>query len=89
MKAVLQVLSTLHESFVSPILDNNKEEKDHLGREPDYQSGFPLKVIHQYLNLLDFSGLFFDDAIKFYLTGFCLPGEAQKVGINCSSEISL
>ena len=33
----------------------------------------------QYLNLLDFSGLLFDDAIKFYLSGFRLPGEAQKV----------
>ena len=52
---------------------------DYLGREPEYQDGFALKVLHQYLNLFDFTGLLFDDAIKFYLSGFRLPGEAQKV----------
>ena len=52
---------------------------EYLGREPDYQNGFPLKVLHDYLKLLDFSGLLFDEAIKFYLSGFRLPGEAQKV----------
>ncbi len=59
---------------------------DYLGREPDYQNGYPLKVLHQYLNLLDFTGLMFDDAIKFYLSGFRLPGEAQKVSFtnDCS-----
>jgi brefeldin A-inhibited guanine nucleotide-exchange protein len=29
--------------------------------------------------MLDFTGLLFDDAIKYYLSGFRLPGEAQKV----------
>lgn len=52
---------------------------DYLGREPTYQEGFSLKVLHEYVNLLDFTGLLFDDAIKYYLSGFRLPGEAQKV----------
>jgi hypothetical protein len=70
---------------VAQFLLNNKDVLDktqigeYLGREIHYQNGFPLKVLHQYLNLLDFSGLAFDDAIKFYLSGFRLPGEAQKV----------
>jgi len=70
---------------VAQFLLSNKDVLDktqigeYLGREPDYQNGFPLKVLHQYLNLLDFSGLLFDDAIKFYLSGFRLPGEAQKI----------
>jgi hypothetical protein len=50
-----------------------------LGREPSYQDGFSLKVLHEYVNMLDFTGLLFDDAIKYYLSGFRLPGEAQKV----------
>ena len=72
---------------VAQFLLNNKDVLDktqigeYLGREPDYQDGFPLKVLHQYLNFLDFNGLLFDDAIKFYLSGFRLPGEAQKVSL--------
>ena len=50
-----------------------------LGREPAYQDGFALKVLNEYANMLDFEGLVFDDAIKYYLSGFRLPGEAQKV----------
>jgi Guanine nucleotide exchange factor in Golgi transport N-terminal/Sec7 domain/Dimerisation and cyclophilin-binding domain of Mon2 len=50
-----------------------------LGREPAYQNGFALKVLHEYANMFDFEGLVFDDAIKYFLSGFRLPGEAQKV----------
>ena len=72
-------------SDVAQFLLENKDTLDktqigeYLGREPDYQDGFPLKVLHEYLKQLDFSGLLFDEAIKFYLSGFRLPGEAQKV----------
>lgn len=54
---------------------------EYLGREPSYQDGFALKVLHAYASQLDFSGLRFDDGIKHYLSGFRLPGEAQKVSI--------
>ena len=50
-----------------------------LGREAEYKEGFALKVLHQYCTQLDFSGLPFDDSIRFFLSGFRLPGEAQKV----------
>jgi hypothetical protein len=52
---------------------------EYLGREPEYQNGFSLKVLHEYVRLMDFTGLVFDDAIRFFLSGFRLPGEAQKV----------
>ena len=52
---------------------------EYLGREPEYQGGFSLKVLHAYVNQMDFAGLLFDDAIRFYLSGFRLPGEAQKI----------
>jgi len=70
---------------VACYLLSNKEILDktqigeYLGREPDYQNGFPLKVLDSYISQLDFSGMLFDDAIKFYLSGFRLPGEAQKI----------
>jgi brefeldin A-inhibited guanine nucleotide-exchange protein len=67
------------------IANNDVLEKtqigEYLGRDPDIQDGFPLKVLHQYVTKLDFTGLSFDEAIRFYLSGFRLPGEAQKVRI--------
>jgi len=52
---------------------------EYLGMDPDYQNGFSLKVLHEYVNLMNFDGLPFDNAIRFYLSGFRLPGEAQKI----------
>ena len=52
---------------------------EYLGREPDYQGGFALMVLHAYVDQLSFEGMVFDDAIRFYLSGFRLPGEAQKI----------
>jgi len=52
---------------------------DYLGREAEYQGGMALKVLHEYARSMDFTGLQFDDAIRYYLSGFRLPGEAQKV----------
>uniref|UniRef100_A0A7S3P3I7 SEC7 domain-containing protein n=1 Tax=Amphora coffeiformis TaxID=265554 RepID=A0A7S3P3I7_9STRA len=52
---------------------------EYLGREPDYQGGFSLKVLHAYVRLMDFTELMFDEAIRFFLSGFRLPGEAQKI----------
>lgn len=52
---------------------------EYLGREAEYQGGFSLKVLHEYVRLMDFGGLEFDEAIRYFLSGFRLPGEAQKV----------
>jgi len=50
-----------------------------LGNDPQHNNGFALKVLHEYVYQLDFAGLPFDDAIRFFLSGFRLPGEAQKI----------
>mmetsp|Transcript_4893 Transcript_4893/g.9331 ORF Transcript_4893/g.9331 Transcript_4893/m.9331 type:complete len:2158 (+) Transcript_4893:121-6594(+) len=50
-----------------------------LGMDVEYKDGFMLKVLQHYANSMDFAGLLFDDAIKIYLSGFRLPGEAQKI----------
>lgn len=42
-------------------------------------SGFFLRVLGHYVDMMDFTGLKFDDAIRLFLSGFRLPGEAQKV----------
>jgi brefeldin A-inhibited guanine nucleotide-exchange protein len=48
---------------------------DFLGdREP-----FALAVMHAYVDALDFAALPFDAAIRAFLDGFRLPGEAQKI----------
>lgn len=48
---------------------------DYLGERDD----FNIKVMHAFVDALDFSGLEFDAAIRKFLFGFRLPGEAQKI----------
>ena len=48
---------------------------DYLGERDD----FSLSVMHAYVDDLDFAGLEFDTAIRSFLSGFRLPGEAQKI----------
>lgn len=36
-------------------------------------------MLHEYVDMMDFKGMRFDDAIRHYLSGFRLPGEAQKI----------
>jgi len=52
---------------------------DFIGRETDYMGGFVIKVLHEYVELLDFAKMPFDLAIRAFLRGFRLPGEAQKI----------
>ena len=52
---------------------------DYLGREREYENGFCLHVLHEYADSMDFAGMAFDIAIRTFLSGFRLPGEAQKI----------
>lgn len=40
---------------------------------------FHVSVMHAYVDAMDFAGMAFDEAIRHFLAGFRLPGEAQKV----------
>ncbi|KAK7265505.1 hypothetical protein RJT34_33125 [Clitoria ternatea] len=48
---------------------------DYLGQHEE----FPLAVMHAYVDSMNFSGMKFDTAIREFLKGFRLPGEAQKI----------
>ncbi|XP_062218449.1 brefeldin A-inhibited guanine nucleotide-exchange protein 1-like isoform X2 [Phragmites australis] len=48
---------------------------DYLGERDE----FPIKVMHAYVDALNFEGMGFGEAIRYYLRGFRLPGEAQKI----------
>lgn len=64
-----------------------------LGREPDAPfakhyadapadtggPGFWVRILHYYIDALDFTDMVFDEAIRLFLSGFRLPGEAQKI----------
>eukprot|EP00535_Pseudo-nitzschia_heimii_P012093 CAMPEP_0197196342 /NCGR_PEP_ID=MMETSP1423-20130617/32306_1 /TAXON_ID=476441 /ORGANISM="Pseudo-nitzschia heimii, Strain UNC1101" /LENGTH=2211 /DNA_ID=CAMNT_0042650137 /DNA_START=205 /DNA_END=6840 /DNA_ORIENTATION=+ len=64
-----------------------------LGREPDSAfikgqpdldpdkggPGFFCRILHHYATSMDFTGMFFAEAIRLFLSGFRLPGEAQKI----------
>ena len=41
--------------------------------------GFYVRILHYYVGAMEFTDLLFDDAIRLFLSGFRLPGEAQKV----------
>lgn len=40
---------------------------------------FCISVMFAYVNRLDFTGMQFDQALRYFLAGFRLPGEAQKI----------
>ena len=48
---------------------------DYLGEREE----FSLKVMHAYVDSFNFKGMDFGEAIRFFLRGFRLPGEAQKI----------
>ncbi|OIW01102.1 hypothetical protein TanjilG_25210 [Lupinus angustifolius] len=48
---------------------------DYLGEREELS----LKVMHAYVDSFDFQGMEFDEAIRAFLEGFRLPGEAQKI----------
>ncbi|KAK1560427.1 hypothetical protein Q3G72_026575 [Acer saccharum] len=48
---------------------------DYLGEREELS----LKVMHAYVDSFDFEGKEFDEAIRTFLQGFRLPGEAQKI----------
>ncbi|KDO24017.1 hypothetical protein SPRG_10713 [Saprolegnia parasitica CBS 223.65] len=52
---------------------------DYLGKEVQYQNGFCLKVLHEFVDVMDFGGMEIDVAIRHFLAGFRLPGESQKI----------
>ena len=52
---------------------------DLLGREKEYKSGFRYNGLNEYVESMDFSELVFDNAIRYFLSGFRLFGKAQKI----------
>lgn len=48
---------------------------DYLGERED----FPIKVMHAHVDSFNLEGMDFGEAIRFFLRGFRLPGEAQKI----------
>lgn len=48
---------------------------DYLGERDD----FSLRVMHAYVDSFHFEGIEFDEALRAFLQGFRLPGEAQKI----------
>ena len=48
---------------------------DYMGEDVEFNK----KVLHAFAQQMDFRGLSFDDAIRTFVSGFRLPGEAQKI----------
>ncbi|XP_073391805.1 brefeldin A-inhibited guanine nucleotide-exchange protein 5 isoform X3 [Physcomitrium patens] len=54
---------------------NKKQIGDYLGQHGEFQ----LAVMHAYVDGMNFVGMKFDKALRMFLNGFRLPGEAQKI----------
>ncbi|XP_042503350.1 brefeldin A-inhibited guanine nucleotide-exchange protein 5 [Macadamia integrifolia] len=54
-------------------------DKAMLGDYLGHHEEFPLAVMHAYVDSMNFLGMKFDTAIREFLRGFRLPGEAQKI----------
>eukprot|EP00198_Chlamydomonas_reinhardtii_P005607 XP_001694943.1 SEC7/BIG-like ARF-guanine nucleotide exchange factor [Chlamydomonas reinhardtii] len=52
---------------------------DYLGEREDFSLKVVGVVMHAYVDAMDFTSLEFDTAIRIFLQGFRLPGEAQKI----------
>jgi len=57
-----------------PSLDKT-QMGNYMGEEHDFNK----KVLYAYVEQMNFSGLTFDEAIRQFVQGFRLPGEAQKI----------
>lgn len=67
-------------SSVAQFLKSNSSlDKVMIGEYLGQHEEFPLAVMHAYVDSMKFSGLKFDAAIREFLKGFRLPGEAQKI----------
>jgi len=72
-KSVAAFLHEHHETLDATVIG------DYLGKGKDEDGGFPVAVLHEFVDSMDFAGLEFDEAIRVFLAGFRLPGEAQKI----------
>ncbi|KAI9114056.1 hypothetical protein K1719_015307 [Acacia pycnantha] len=59
--------------------DTPNVDKAAIGGYLGQHEEFPLSVMHAYVDSMKFSGMTFDTAIREFLRGFRLPGEAQKI----------
>ena len=48
---------------------------EYMGEGKDFNK----EVFYEYVDMLDFTGMSFDEAVRTFLAGFRLPGEAQKI----------
>ena len=59
--------------------ENAGLDKIQLGDYMGDEHAFNKKVLYAFVEQLDFSGMGFDEAIRSFVQGFRLPGEAQKI----------
>jgi brefeldin A-inhibited guanine nucleotide-exchange protein len=67
------------EDVVSFFRNSSGIDKTTLGEYLGEGDPFNIKVLYAYVDSLNFKGLPFDDALRFFLQDFRLPGEAQKI----------
>lgn len=78
----LENKETLDKTQMGEIFGREPEASFVKGKDIDPEKGglgFYIRVLHHYVDALNFEGLKFDDAIRLFLSGFRLPGESQKV----------
>jgi Sec7-like guanine-nucleotide exchange factor len=54
-------------------------DKTSIGEYMGEEKAQNVQTLHAYIDMIDFEGLTYDDAVRKFLSGFRLPGEAQKI----------
>lgn len=78
----LEQKDTLDKTQMGEVLGKEPDSALKKGDNVDTEKGGPgffVRILHHYVSAMDFTNMAFDDAIRLFLSGFRLPGEAQKI----------
>ena len=74
-----RLLESTPEAVAAFFHANSALDKTAVGEFMGEDADFNKRVLYAYVDQMDFRGLAFDDGIRAFVSGFRLPGEAQKI----------
>ena len=73
------MIGQLPEEVAQFLMSTQGVDKTSIGEYLGDADQFNLDVMYSYVEMLDFTGMAFDEGLRHFLSGFMLPGEAQKI----------
>lgn len=73
------LLGTLKENVAKFLHDEDRLDKTYIGDFLGENDDFCKETMYTYVDQMDFTNMDFVAALRYFLEGFRLPGEAQKI----------